>query len=135
MLEPFPPPSRRPSYEILIDGACPICRRTARILHGLDWFHRLTFLDADDDAVREAVAPGLSRQAALAAMHVRARSGRLTSGYDGYLQLARALPLLWPTLLIGSLPGIRSIGRAVYRRIAASRTRIGRCTDEICRPA
>jgi predicted DCC family thiol-disulfide oxidoreductase YuxK len=126
-------PLSLPSFDVLIDGACPICRRTAGYLRALDWFHRLTFVDADNDRAREAAAPGLSRNVALASMHVKRHgSGTLTSGYDGYLQLAQALPLLWPSLLVGALPGVRHIGRAVYRKIAASRTRVGRCTDAVC---
>ena len=124
---------RLPSFDVLVDGACPMCRRTARFLHALDWFGRLTFVDADDDAERSRVAPNVSRDAALRAMHVRRHgSSRVTSGYDGYLQLARSLPLLWPTLIVGGLPGVRSLGQAVYARVAASRTRFGRCTDEAC---
>ena len=50
-----------PRRTVLIDGACPRCRRTARILHGLDWFDRLTFVDATDDANASATRPRSAR--------------------------------------------------------------------------
>ena len=55
-------------------------------------------------------------------------------GFEGVLRIARAVPLLWPFFVVTSLPGIRRIGHAVYRQIAANRTRQGKCTDEFCVP-
>jgi predicted DCC family thiol-disulfide oxidoreductase YuxK len=126
--------ARLPRVEVLADGECPICRRTARVLHALDWFDRLTFVDASDDAARERAAPGLERAAALAEMYVIDERGRRAAGYDGYLRLAAAVPLLWIPRIIGMLPPIASAGRATYRRIAEARIRRGRCTDDVCSP-
>ena len=39
---------------------------------------------------------------------------------------------LRPLCFVGSLPGIRQIGRAIYKQVAANRKRQGRCTDEFC---
>lgn len=126
-------PAPLPWLDVLIDGACPLCRRTARLLHRLDWLHRLNVVDADNDALRAAVAPGLRREEALAAMHVRhRRSGRLASGYDGCVELARALPALWVALPFMVIPGVSVVGRRMYRRIAGSRSREGRCVDDRC---
>jgi predicted DCC family thiol-disulfide oxidoreductase YuxK len=122
--------------DVLIDGACPMCRRTARMLRRADWLHRLEFVDTSNDERRNAVAPGLSRERALAAMHVRdRRSGRITSGYDACARLARVLPPLWVLVPFTYIPGVAVIGRRIYRFIADSRTRDGRCTDDICSPA
>lgn len=123
---------RLPRYTVLADGECPLCRRTARVLHAFDLLNRLDFADASDDAVRERMAPGLSRDAALAEMYVVDEGGGRTAGFDGYLRLSRALPVLWIPMVIGSLPPLAVIGRAVYARVAAGRTRLGRCTDEVC---
>ena len=123
-----------PRLTVLADGECPLCRRTARALHGLDWFDRLTFADASDDAVRARVAPGLDRHAALSEMHVIDEAGVRAVGYDGYLRISAAAPLLWIPGLLGRLPPAAAAGRGVYRRVAASRIRRGRCTDELCAP-
>lgn len=123
---------RLPRYTVLADGECPLCRRTARVLHAVDVFDRLDFADASDDSARERVAPGLARDAALAEMYVVDTAGSRIGGFDGYLRLSRALPVLWIPLVVASLPPIAALGRTVYARVAATRTRIGRCTDEVC---
>jgi predicted DCC family thiol-disulfide oxidoreductase YuxK len=120
-----------PHLVVLIDGECPMCRRTARRLGRVDWLHRLSFEDATIPAVRARFAPGLDEAAALTAMHVVAPDGSRESGFDGFLRIARVVPLLWLPGAIAALPGVRSFGRFIYRRIAANRTR-GRCTDAMC---
>jgi predicted DCC family thiol-disulfide oxidoreductase YuxK len=110
-----------------------MCRTSVRRLHRLDWLHRLTFADATDAARRERLAPGLSEAAIMREMYVIERGGRY-GGFEGVLRIARAVPLLWPFFVVASLPGIRQIGRAVYRHMAANRIRQGRCTDEFCIP-
>jgi predicted DCC family thiol-disulfide oxidoreductase YuxK len=120
-----------PHLIVLIDGECPMCRRLARRLARIDWLHRLTFEDASNAVVRERFAPGLDEATALTAMHVVAPDGSRRSGFDGFLRVASVVPLLWLPGAIGALPGIRSIGRAIYRTVAANRTR-GRCTEAAC---
>lgn len=110
-----------------------MCRRTVRRLHRLDWLQRLTFADGTDAGRRERFAPGLSEAEILREMWV-IEPGRRSGGYAAVLQISRALPALWPFFVVGSLPGLRQLGHAVYRSIAARRTRHGRCTDAFCSP-
>ena len=117
---------------VLFDGGCPVCRGTVRVLHRLDWLHRLQFADATDAARRERLAPGLTEAEILVEMYAVDPAGRRFGGYDGFLRIARVVPVMWPFLVIGSLPGMKQLGQAVYRRIAANRVRRGRCTDEFC---
>jgi predicted DCC family thiol-disulfide oxidoreductase YuxK len=123
-----------PHFVVLFDGACPLCRRAVRVLRRLDWFGRLTFADATDDALRNRYAPGLDRAAALTEMYVVNAAGVRTAGFDGYLQLARGLPILWVPRWLGLLPPVTWLGRWIYRMVAARRVRQGGCTDEICAP-
>ena len=123
-----------PGFVVLFDGGCPMCRRTVRVLRQLDWFGRLTFVDATDDAMRERHAPGLGRADALAEMYVVDGSGRRTPGFDGYLQLSRGIPMLWIPRWIGVLPPVAWLGRRIYRQVAARRARQGACTDDVCAP-
>jgi predicted DCC family thiol-disulfide oxidoreductase YuxK len=120
-----------PHLVVLIDGECPMCRKLARRLARVDWLHRLSFEDGAVAAVRERFAPGLDEETALTAMHVVAADGSRRSGFDGFLRIARVVPVLWVPGAIAALPGIRSLGRFVYRLVAANRTR-GRCTDAAC---
>lgn len=123
-----------PESIVLVDGNCPLCRRTARVLHSLDWFDRLRFADANDESVRMRWAPGLSQQDVLTWMAVaRQDRSKVLMGYDGYVGLSKGVPLLWPFALVGGLPLVRLLGRRVYRAVALRRTRDG-CTDETCAP-
>ena len=120
---------------VLFDGGCPICRRTVRQLRRLDWLQQLQFADATNEQVRTRVAPSLSFDDAMHQMNVVDGRGGLAGGYDAQLRIARRVPLLVPFGLLGALPGIRQIGSAVYRYIAANRQRQGECSDELCSPA
>lgn len=117
---------------VLFDGGCPLCRRSVRTLHALDWLGRLEFADASDPSQRERVAPGLAEDDALTEMYVIGGSGQRLAGYDGYVELARVVPLMAPLRLLHRVPGFAALGRAIYRRVAASRVRRGRCSDELC---
>jgi predicted DCC family thiol-disulfide oxidoreductase YuxK len=120
-------------YTVLYDGGCPLCRRTVRILRRLDWLGRLTFSDATNAELREQIAPGLTEAQVLVEMYVVDQATRArAAGYAGYLWLSRVVPVLWPFAILGPLPGIRHLGDAIYKVIAANRIRRGRCTDEVC---
>jgi predicted DCC family thiol-disulfide oxidoreductase YuxK len=117
---------------VLFDGGCPLCRRTARIVRALDWNGRLQFVDATNDEARAFFAPSLTEAQVLVEMYVVDERGRLHGGFEGWLQIARVVPVMWVAGLIGRVPGIRQLGHALYKVIAANRVRRGRCTDEVC---
>ena len=123
---------RQMELVVLFDGGCPMCRATVRRLHALDWLHRLRFVDGSNARLRERVAPGLSEQQVFMEMYVVEPSGRRFGGYEAFLRIARVIPIMWPLLVVGVLPGIRHLGRRIYRVIAANRIRRGRCTDDFC---
>jgi len=120
---------------VLFDGGCPMCRRSVRIVRALDWNDRLQFVDATNAEARAFFAPSLTEAQVMVEMYVVDERQRLHGGFEGWLQIARVVPLMWVFGLLGRLPGIRQLGHAVYRVIAANRVRRGRCTDELCAPA
>jgi len=125
--------SRLPSLVTLVDDQCPLCRRIARVINGLDWFNRITFLNVNDPAVRVLFAPSTPVDHLLRDMHVVDRgSKRIGTGYRGYLALARAIPLMWPLVAFGILPPIASLGDRLYRRVARTRLRHAPCDDASC---
>ncbi len=65
-------------------------------------------------------------------MHVVSRSGKVSAGFDAVVRVASRLPLFRPLALVGGLPGVASLGRIVYDRIASSRPRDAACTDDAC---
>ena len=109
-------------------------RRTVRTLQRLDWLEQLQFADATDDEIRRRVAPALTLDEAMRQMNVVDGSGRLSGGFDAQLRIARRVPALWLLGVLGALPGVRQIGSAVYRYIAAHRKRQGVCSDDLCSP-
>jgi len=127
--------SSRPPLIVLFDGGCPICRRTVRTLRRLDWLERLQFADATDEEIRRRLAPALTLDEAMRQMNVVDGRGRLSGGFDAQLRIARRVPALWLFGVLGALPGVRQIGSAVYRYIAAHRKRQGVCSDDLCSPA
>ena len=131
----MPVHSNRSELVVLFDGGCPLCRRSARQLRAIDWLHRLRLVDGTNADARERIAPGLTEAAILIEMYVVDEHGSRSAGYEGYLQIARVVPLMWPFWIVGRLPGIRALGHLAYRTIAANRVRRGRCTDDLCEPA
>jgi predicted DCC family thiol-disulfide oxidoreductase YuxK len=102
------------------DGQCGLCTRSAALLRALDWLHRLGFVDMGrTDPTKLPVA----YERALEAIPMRTRSGRTLMGYDALRRALLQTPLGAIPALLMYLPGVSHVGRAVYRRIAANRSR------------
>jgi len=86
---------------VYFDGACPLCQRE------ISFYRRRAGADAlrwvDVSKAEGDVAPGLTREQAMARFHVRAEDGRLVSGGEAFARL-------W-----GSLPGFRLLGHVFQR--------------------
>lgn len=87
------------------DGACPVCAREVAFWRGRPDGERIAWVDVARPDV--ALAPGLTREAALARMHVRLPDGRLVAG-------ARAFAVIW-----GAMPGFRWLGRLIGHPLVA----------------
>lgn len=121
-----------PRAVVLLDGGCPMCRRTGRLLRAFDQLDQVQLADARFAAERATHAPGVSEETALREMiAVNPRRGRQAVGYDAYVLLARTMVLFWPLWPVLALPPVAAVGRRIYRRIADQRRR-ERCTDEAC---
>ena len=125
--------ARRGAVQVLYDGSCPLCRRTVRILGGLDLFSRLEFLDfrrLDLDDYNRRMGLQLSPAALEEEMAVVAR-GQRYYGFYAYRRLALELPAFWllaPWLFV---PGISSLGVWAYQSVASRRLTFLRC-DSTC---
>lgn len=87
------------------DGACPVCAREVAFWRGRPGGETIAWVDvAGSDA---APGPGLTREAALARLHVRLPDGRLVAG-------ARAFAVIW-----GAMPGFGWLGRLVGHPLVA----------------
>lgn len=95
------------------DGACPLCRAEIGLYREAPGAERLDFVDLSDP---EAPLPeGLSRSAALARFHVRARDGRLVSGAAGFAELWSHLPRWRGLARVARWPGLHGLLELAYR--------------------
>lgn len=121
----------QPAVRVLFDGACPRCRASMAAITAADPDRVVEPIDLTAVDVT-TVHPSLTPEACMAAMHVVTRTGKVFAGYDAVVRVASWLPLLRPLAIVGALPGVASIGRVVYNRIASSRPRDAACTDDVC---
>jgi predicted DCC family thiol-disulfide oxidoreductase YuxK len=121
----------QPSGRVLYDGACPRCRASMALIGAADPDHVVEPIDLTAVNVT-TIHRSLTKEACLQAMHLVHADGRVVAGYDAIATLLRWHPLCWLFGIVGSAPGVRTLGRKVYARIAASRPRDAICTDEVC---
>jgi predicted DCC family thiol-disulfide oxidoreductase YuxK len=123
---------------VFFDGGCPLCRRE------IDFYRRRAGAEAiswvDISAVEsDSVAPGLTREAALARFHVRRGDGSLVSGATAFAELWRALPAFRTIGRIAAIPPLPTLLEWAYRVFLPIRPTLQRLTgggrrDAACAP-
>jgi len=99
---------------VYYDGACPVCRREIAHYQGRAGAEGIDWVDVSSCAP-EALGPDLTRESALARMHVRAPDGALVSGAAAFAALWSALPgFRWLGRLVGASP-IAPLAEGAYR--------------------
>jgi predicted DCC family thiol-disulfide oxidoreductase YuxK len=114
--------SRRQDAPLLVfyDERCKFCRRTVAILRSFDLFDALKpVAGVSNDPLRESY-PQISDEM-LAADIYAAAGGRIASGYEAYVWIAKRMLLLWLIGAIMQFPPVVGLGQRSYRRIADSR--------------
>ncbi|WP_392530682.1 DCC1-like thiol-disulfide oxidoreductase family protein [Nostoc sp. C117] len=107
---------------VVYDGNCKLCRRTIATLRVFDIFERLIFVNAlNDQALTSHNLLWLDSQALLADMHAVLKRNSW-KGFYAYRVLAARIPIFWPILPLLYIWPIPEIGKAIYRRVADSRT-------------
>jgi 3-demethoxyubiquinol 3-hydroxylase len=98
------PPDPAAACAIYYDGACPICSREIAL------YQRLSEGQGDRPAFENiavegtALPGGVSRDAALARLHVRLASGEVVSGAPAFIALWRATPRFRLLGKVASMP-------------------------------
>jgi predicted DCC family thiol-disulfide oxidoreductase YuxK len=99
--------------EVYYDGACPVCSREIATYRRAAGAEALCFVDVSQPDA--ALAPGLTREAALARMHVRRADGSMASGAAAFAALWSALPR-WAWLgRVAALPIVAPVLELGYR--------------------
>ena len=119
------PPEQHASkrYQLLYDGACPVCRREVLWLHR----RRPDAIEAVDIAAPgfEAEPYGLTAREVDAALYGVRPDGSVTVGMDSLREGYRLAGLGWLISWTGWWPA-RPLFDALYRAFARNRMRIGR---------
>jgi predicted DCC family thiol-disulfide oxidoreductase YuxK len=123
--------SIQPALQVLYDGACPRCRASMALVTAADPDHVIQPVDLTSVDVT-TIHPMLTRETCMRSMHAVSQTGRVTAGFDAIRSLAAWLPMFWPVVLVGYLPGIAWSGRRMYNWVAATRPRDVPCTDDSC---
>jgi predicted DCC family thiol-disulfide oxidoreductase YuxK len=91
---------------LYFDGACPVCAREIAMYRRQPGAEGVRWVDvAQCDA--SALGGDLTREAAMARLHLRRPDGRLVSGAAAFTQLWRALPRWsWLGRLLGTGPAL-----------------------------
>lgn len=110
---------------VLYDGECPLCVFQMRLLTWLDWFNVLALVPLTDPRAQQ-IAPQLTREQLLAAMHCVTRDGRIFRGARCIRFVGMRLPLLLPLALVLWLPGVIWVAEKVYAFIARNRLVLSR---------
>ncbi|MEK6236032.1 MAG: DCC1-like thiol-disulfide oxidoreductase family protein [Planctomycetales bacterium] len=115
---------------VVYDGLCPLCRNSASAIKALDVCDAIKLADFNREDPKE-LHPELTLDKCMRSMFV-IEGERLSEGYDGFTRIARGLPTLWPAAWLTFLPGVASLGRPLYRRVADARARNASCDEGTC---
>lgn len=103
---------RAQASDIYFDGGCPLCRREVSL-------YRRRLRGAEGarwrDLSCEAPPEGLTREAALARLHVRRRDGAMVSGFRAFIAIWRLDPRLAPLARTLDRAPFAMLGEAAYR--------------------
>jgi predicted DCC family thiol-disulfide oxidoreductase YuxK len=121
---------------VLYDGNCPLCRKSVKMLQGLDWFSVLSYVNVrDPEQVRALPVPvPATPERLLEEMHLLTPDGGACyHGFGAFRYMAWRLPLLWFLAPFLYLPGMATLGQRVYLWVARNRFRLVPCHGGVCR--
>ena len=115
----------RRSNIILYDDGCPLCTFQMRVVTWLDWFNTVSLLPISNPRAAE-IAPQLTREALLEAIHCVARDGKIHRGARCIRFIGMRMPLGFPVALVLWIPGVIWIAEHVYTWISRHRLLLSR---------
>ncbi len=105
---------------VLYDSECSLCTFQMKLLTWLDWCHVVRLLPiVDPEATR--IAPTLTREALLEAIHCIAKDGSIHRGARCLRFVGLRMPLLVPLALVLWLPGVIWVAERSYMWVSRHR--------------
>ena len=112
-------------HTVLYDDECPLCQFQMKVLSWLDWRNALAIVPLSDPQAK-AVAPSLTREDLLEAIHCVTPAGRIYRGARAIRFLGMRLPLLIPVALFLWIPGVIFLAEIVYAWVSRNRLLLSR---------
>ena len=114
-----------PRHVVLYDDQCPLCTFQMKVLTWLDWFNRMELRPiSHPDSAR--LAPSLTREALMEAIHCITPEGDLHRGARCIRFLGLRMPLLVPVALVLWVPGVIQVAEWIYQWISRNRYLLSR---------
>ena len=115
----------RATHFVLYDGECSLCTFQMRVITWLDWFNTVTLVPIANPLASE-LAPRLTREALLEAIHCVARDGRIHRGARCIRFIGMRMPLAVPIALVLWIPGVIWIAERIYSWVSRNRHLLSR---------
>ena len=113
------------THIVLYDGDCPMCAFQMRVLTWLDWFNTVSLVPIADPRA-QAVAPTLTREDLLEAIHCVTVEGRIHRGARCIRFVGMRMPLLVILALILWVPGVIWVAERIYAWVSRNRHLLSR---------
>ena len=110
---------------VLYDDECSLCTFQMKMLTWLDWGRVLSLVPISHERAT-AVAPQLTREQLLEAIHCVTRAGQIHRGARCLRFVGLRLPLMVPLALVLWLPGVIWIAERIYQWISRNRHLLSR---------
>ena len=108
------------SHYVLYDDECPLCTFQMKMLSWMDWRNALALLPLSDPKAAQ-IAPQLTREDLLEAIHCVTPEGRIYRGARALRFVGMRLPLMVPMALFLWIPGVIQIAEFAYQIISRNR--------------
>ena len=115
----------QPANRILYDDGCPLCTFQMRVVTWLDWFNTVSLLPISNPHAAE-VAPQLTREVLIEAIHCVAKDGKIHRGARCIRFIGMRMPLAIPIALVLWIPGVIWIAERIYMWISRNRLVLSR---------
>ena len=115
----------RTTHIVLYDGDCSLCTFQMRVITWLDWFNAVSLLPIADPRAA-TLAPQLTREELLEAIHCLTRDGQIHRGARCLRFIGLRMPLAFPFALLLWIPGVIYLAEIGYRWISRNRHLLSR---------
>lgn len=115
----------RTTHFVLFDDQCSLCTFQMRVVTWLDWFNVVSLLPISDPRAA-VIAPNLTREALLEAIHCVTRDGEIHRGARCLRFIGLRMPLAVPVALVLWFPGVIWVAEKIYMWISRNRLLLSR---------